>query len=106
MAVVERAPICATSILNGAFMDMLGREMPIIQPRIRRVLYWHDADQLLDFTTKDDVAAAAMDKTTPPILRIAGDTVSARDIAKAMTAATGARYRPLIIGNPGSVNPS
>ena len=35
-AFVERidcAPIKATSILNGAFMDMLGSEMPIIQPQ-------------------------------------------------------------------------
>ena len=50
MARVDEAPIKATSILNGAFLDMLGAEMPIIQPRIRRVLYWHDADQVLDFT--------------------------------------------------------
>ena len=77
MARVELAPIMATSVLNGAFMDMLGREMPIIQPRLRRVLYWHDADQLLDFTTKDDVAAyvaaVALDVSAPRILRIAGD---------------------------------
>jgi len=61
---------------------MLGAEMPIIQPSIHRVLYWSDAEQLLDFTTKDDVAAyvaaAALDETTPRILRIAGDSVSAR----------------------------
>lgn len=105
MALADLAPIKVTSILNGAFMDMLGREMPIIQPRIRRVLYWHDADQLLDFTTKDDVAAyvaaAAMDETTPRILRIAGDSVSARDIADAMTSATGNRYRPLWAGSIG-----
>lgn len=84
MAVVDQAPIKATSILNGAFMDMLGRKMPIILPRIRRVLYWHNADQLLDFTTKDDVAAyvaaAAMDE---------------------MTAVTGARYRLLWAGSLG-----
>lgn len=105
LALADRAPIKVTSILNGAFMDMLGREMPIIQPGIRRVLYWHDADQLLDFTTKDDVAAyvaaAAMDETTPRILRIAGDSVSARDIADTMTAAAGKRYRPLWAGSIG-----
>jgi uncharacterized protein YbjT (DUF2867 family) len=54
---IDAAPIQATSILNGAFLDMLGAEMPLIQPRIHRVLFWHDADQALDFTTKDDVAA-------------------------------------------------
>ncbi len=107
MARADRAPIRVTSILNGAFMDMLGREMPIIQPRIHRVLYWNDADQLLDFTTKDDVAAyvaaAAMDDTTPRILRIAGDTVSARDLAAAMTETTGECYRTLWVGSIGSL---
>ena len=52
MARADKTPIKVTSILNGAFLDMLGAEMPIIQPRIHRVLYWHDADQLLDFTTR------------------------------------------------------
>jgi uncharacterized protein YbjT (DUF2867 family) len=107
MARVDAAPIKATSILNGAFLDMLGAEMPIIQPRIHRVLYWHDADQVLDFTTKDDVAtytaAAALDDTTPRILRIAGDSVNARDIAATMSSVTGVNYRPLWAGTLGSL---
>ena len=82
MARADRAPNKATSVLNGTFMDMLGAEMPVIQPRIRRVLHWGSADQALDFTTKDDVAAfaatAAIDDAAPRILRIAGDTLSAR----------------------------
>ena len=107
MARADMAPIRVTSILNGAFLDMLGAEMPIVQPRIHRVLYWHDADQLLDFTTKDDVAAytaaAAMDGTTPRILRIAGDSVSVRDIAATLSDVTGARYRPLWAGSLGAL---
>ena len=107
MARVDRAPIQATSILNGAFMDMLGAEMPIIQPRIHRVLHWGSADQSLDFTTKDDVAAytaaAALDGATPRILRIAGGTVSTRDIARIMTEVTGERYRTLWAGSIGSL---
>jgi len=107
MARVDAAPIRATSILNGAFLDMLGAEMPIIQPRIHRVLYWHDADQILDFTSKDDVAAyaaaATLDDTAPRILRIAGDSVSARDIATTMSSVTGERYRPLWAGTLGSL---
>lgn len=105
MAIADRAPIKVTSVLNGAFMDMLGAEMPIIQPAIRRVLYWHDADQSLDFTTKDDVAAyvaeAALDGATPRILRIAGDVVSARDIARIMSEVTQTRFRPLWAGSIG-----
>ena len=37
MARADKTPIKVTSILNGAFLDMLGAEMPIIQRRIRRV---------------------------------------------------------------------
>jgi nucleoside-diphosphate-sugar epimerase len=102
--VADRAPIRVTSILNGAFMDMLGHEMPIIQPRIRRILYWHNADQPLDFTTKHDVAAyvaaAAMDEATPRF-RIAGDSVSAGEIVATMTAVTGDQYRTLWVGSIG-----
>ncbi len=86
-------------------MDMLGAEMPIIRQGIRRVLYWRDAEQLLDFTTKDDVAAytaaAALDDTTPRLLRIAGDSVGVREIAAKMTEVSGRRYRPLWAGSIG-----
>ena len=107
MARADRAPIKVTSILNGAFMDILGAEMPIIQPRIRRVIYWGNADQELDFTTKDDVAAytaaAALDRDTPRILRIAGDTVTARKIAELMSHIEERRYRILRAGSIGSM---
>ena len=108
MARLDRAPIRATSILNGAFMDMLGAEMPIIRPRLLRVLYWRDAHQPLDFTTKDDTAtytaAAALDDDAPRILRIAGDVVSAYDIADAMTSVTGRRFRTLRAGGLGALS--
>jgi nucleoside-diphosphate-sugar epimerase len=102
MARADQAPIRVTSILNGAFMDMLGVEMPIIHKRIHRVLYWRSADQPLDFTTKDDVAgytaAAAMDEAAPRILRIAGDTVTVRQIAGILTELAGTSYKPLSAG--------
>lgn len=108
MGRVDRAPITTTSILNGAFMDMLGAEMPIIQPRIRRVIYWGSADQVLDFTTKDDVAAytaaAALDATTPRLLRIAGDSITARGIAQMLSEISGERYRPLRVGGIGMLS--
>jgi hypothetical protein len=107
MSTADRAPIRVTSILSGAFMDMLGHEMPLLQPRIRRVLYWHDDDQRLDFTRKDDVAAytaaAALDPTAPRILRIAGDSASARDIASAVTTVSGRRWSTLWVGSLGSL---
>ncbi|MBJ7341536.1 NmrA family NAD(P)-binding protein [Mycolicibacterium sp.] len=105
MGRADRAPISVTSVMNGAFMDMLGAEMPIIQPRIHRVLYWGSADQPLDFTTRDDTAAftaaVALDRTTPRRLRVAGDTVSARDVAHLMTELSRQTYRPLWAGTVG-----
>lgn len=107
MARAESAPIKVTSILNGAFMDMLGAEMPIIQSRIRRILYWRDRHQLLDFTTKNNVAtytaAAALDESTPRILRIAGGSISAAGLAIAMSTVTGRRYRTLRAGGIGAL---
>ena len=108
MARVDEAPLRATSILNGAFMDMLGAEMPLIQRRLHRVLYWRSADQPLDFTTKDDVAAytaaAALDDGAPRILRIAGDSVTVRDLARMLTTLADARYKPLRAGGIGMLS--
>ena len=105
MARADRAPLRVTSVLNGAFMDMLGAEMPVIQPGISRVLYWADAAQPLDFTTKDDVAAftaaAALDDAAPRFLRIAGEALSAEELAAAMSDVTGRRYRTLYAGSAG-----
>ncbi|WP_297623952.1 hypothetical protein [Nocardioides sp.] len=102
MGRADRASIEVTSVLNGAFMELLDGDMPLTQSRIRRVLFWHDADQRLDFTTKDDVAAytaaAALDPTTPRILRIAGDSLGVRDLAGVLSETTGSTYRPLRTG--------
>jgi nucleoside-diphosphate-sugar epimerase len=96
---IDHAPIAATSILNGMFMELLVGQAPILFLKLRRVLYWHDADQLMDFTTKDDIAAytaaAAVERSAPRFLRIAGAELSARGLAKAAGEATGARFRLL-----------
>lgn len=101
----DRASIAVTSVLGGAFMDMVGREMPILLPRFDRVLHVGDADQPIDLTTKDDVAAftaaVAMDPSTPRYLRVAGDVVSARDIAAVMADVTGRPHRTLRVGGIG-----
>lgn len=108
MGRADRASIRVTSVLNGAFMDMLGAEMPIIQPRVCRVLQWGEADQLLDFTTKDDTAAyaaaAALDPDTPRILRIAGDTATVGEIAAIMSTVTRQPYRTLRVGGVGTLS--
>jgi uncharacterized protein YbjT (DUF2867 family) len=108
MVMADRAPIRVTSILNGAFMDMLGAEMPIIQKGINRVLYWRCADQKLDFTTKDNVAAftarAVLDVETPRILRISGDSLSVRQMAEQLSKVTGERYCPMWVGSLSSLS--
>ena len=94
---VDRAPIRATSILNGMFTDLLTGQAPIVLARFGRVLYWEDADQPMDFTTIDDTAAytaaAAVDASTPRDLKIAGDVVSARDIATIASDVTGRPFK-------------
>jgi hypothetical protein len=103
MGRADRAPIRVTSVLNGAFMELLGAEMPLIQSRVRRVLFWGDADQRLDFTSKDDVAAytaeVALDDAPPRLLRVAGDSLSVRDMARDLSETTGRTYRPLRAGS-------
>ena len=104
---LDRAPVRATSVLNGGFMDMLTGQMPLIQFGWRRVLYWGDADQPLDFTAMDDVAAftaiTALDDGAPRILRIAGEVVSARELAEAASEVAGGHFKTLRMGGVGSL---
>lgn len=108
METLDAAPIRATSVLNGGFIDLLAGQAPIIAAGIRRVIHFGDAHQQLDFTSKDDVAtftaAAAMDATAPRILRIAGATVSPVDLARIMTDVTGERYATLRVGSIGALS--
>jgi uncharacterized protein YbjT (DUF2867 family) len=104
---LDATEIQATSILNGAFTDMLSGQAPMILYPLRRVLFWSDPDQVLDFTTKDDTAtytaAAALDERSPRVLQIAGDQVTARTLAATMTELTGTQFRPLYAGSVGSL---
>ena len=81
---LDKTSISATTIFNGTFADMLTGQMPLVLFKLKRVIYWGDADQRMDFTTRDDRAAftasAALDPSTPPFLRIAGDQLSAREL--------------------------
>jgi len=102
---LDAAPISATSVLNGMFADLLTGQAPFIVGRIRRVVYWEDADQPMDFTTIEDTAAytaaAALDRLTPRFLRIAGDVVTARDLAEIASSVSGKRFKLLRAGDLG-----
>jgi nucleoside-diphosphate-sugar epimerase len=102
---IDRAPIAATSVLNGMFTELLAGQAPIVLYGPKRVLYWESADVPLDFTTMDDTAeftaAAALDPTTPRFLRVSGDRLTARGLVEAASDATGERFRLLRAGGLG-----
>ena len=102
---VDKAPIQATSVLNGMFMDLLKGQAPVILQGPRRVVYWGSADQPLDFTTMVDTAnftaAAALDPNTPRFLRVAGEVASIRDLQADASEATGQAYKLLRVGGLG-----
>ena len=99
---LDQAPIQATSILNGMFTDLLTGQAPVVLFGLKRVLYYGDADQPLDFTTTANTAeytaAAALDPTTPRYLRVAGEVASIRGLQQAASAATGAPFKLLRVG--------
>jgi uncharacterized protein YbjT (DUF2867 family) len=105
--VLDKAPIAATSILNGMFSDLLTGQAPVVLFPLQRVIYWGNADQLLDFTTIENTAAftaaAALDPTTPRYLRIAGDVVSARGLKEAASKATGKEFKLFRVGGLGTL---
>lgn len=94
---IDSMPIRATSILNGAFMDMLTGQMPVILSLFRRILCVGDPAQKFDFTSLDDTArytaCAAIDEDSPRWLKIAGDQLSPQDLADLMTALTDKNFR-------------
>jgi len=104
---LDATEIRATSILNGAFTDMLSGQAPMILFSRHRVLFWSDPDQMLDFTTIDDTAAytasAALDERAPRVLQIAGDQVTARTLASTMSDLSGKKFRLLYAGSVGSL---
>ncbi|WP_299756476.1 NmrA family NAD(P)-binding protein [uncultured Pontibacter sp.] len=105
---LDKAPIAATSILNGMFTDLLTGEAPIVLFSLKRVMYYGSADQPMDFTTihntADYTAAAAMDPSTPRYLRIAGDVLDAHGLKDAASKATGEEFKLFRVGGLGLLN--
>ena len=102
---VDAAPVRATSVLNGMFTDLLTGDAPMILFGRHKVLYWSSADQVLDFTTKDDVARVAalvaLDPDAPRVVEVAGSQVSARDVARTLTELTGTDFGLQFAGTTG-----
>ena len=100
---LDQAPIAATSILNGAFAELLTSRMPLIDFDAKRVSYWEDAEERMDFTTMNNTAAftaaAALDPSTPKVLRVAGDQKSARELAAVASEVTKAKFELVRLGS-------
>ena len=99
---LDPAPIQATSILNGMFTDLLTGQAPVVLFGPKRVMFYGDADQPLDFTTvantAEFTAAAALDPSTPRYLRVAGEVASIRGLQKAASEATGEPFKLFRVG--------
>jgi NmrA-like family len=105
---LNKAPIKATTIFNGAFMDLLTTDMPLILFKQKRILCWGNANQILEFTTTQNVAqyaaAVALAENTPRYLRIAGDRLSCNDFVKLLCQLTNTKFKLLRPGGIGLLN--
>lgn len=106
-AKLDASGIKWTSVLNGAFMELLvSGQIPVINESWHRIMYFGSADQKLDYTTIPDAAAytaavAADPNPTPKFLRIAGGSVNAKELAAIVTNIRGEKYTPMWIGGVG-----
>jgi nucleoside-diphosphate-sugar epimerase len=94
---LDKAPIQSTSIFNGAFMELLTNEMPMIFLKPKLILYWGDANRQWDFTTMDNTAEftarVALDSSAPRYLNVAGDQISPLEIKDLVTDLTKLKFR-------------
>jgi nucleoside-diphosphate-sugar epimerase len=105
---LEATPIKATTIFNGPFMDLLTTDMPLILFKQKRILCWGDPNQIIEFTTTNNVAdftaEIAVDDNTPRFLRIAGDRLSCNEFVKLLTELTNEKYKLFRPGGIGLLN--
>jgi nucleoside-diphosphate-sugar epimerase len=102
---LDKAPIQATTIFNGAFADLLTNEMPLILFKQKLVLYWGNANHRMGFTTINDTAIftanAALDASTPRFLTIAGDQISPKEIQTVVSEVMKKKFRLFRAGSKG-----
>ena len=101
--ILEQSSLQITSILNGVFSDMLVTVMPLILFKIKRVVYFQNPQQKIDFTTINNTAEftaqVALDDNSPRYLKIACDQLSSQDFVDLLTKLTGKKFKLLNGGN-------
>ena len=94
---LDSTSIAATSIFNGAFMELLTNEMPMLFFKQRIVLHWGSADYKWGFTTMDNTAEftarVALEAKSPRYLRVAGDLISPREVRQVVSEIASQRFR-------------
>ena len=99
---LDQTKIAATTIFNGAFMDMLTNEMPLILFKQKAIIYWGNKDRKWDFTTMDNTAeftaCVALSNVTPRYLHIAGDEISPNRVRTIMQEITGKKHKLIRTG--------
>jgi nucleoside-diphosphate-sugar epimerase len=102
---LDSTSIHATTIFNGAFMDMLTNEIPMIIFDKKLVLYWGNSDQKMGFTSVQDTATftanVAVDTSSPRYLSVAGDQISPHEIREVMNELSGEKFRLFRTGGLG-----
>ncbi len=100
---IDKAPIEATSIFNGAFADILAYSAPFIDLKNKSIGYWDNPDWKVDVTTMDDTAAyiadVAMDDSTPRKLLIAGFQISPRELQQLAEEVFGSSFNLTNLGS-------
>ena len=101
--ILDKSPIASTSVLNGAFSYMLTSVNIILDAKAKRVHYWENPDQPMDFTTvenaADFTASAALDNAAPKVLRISGSRLTARQLADTAGEVTGTEFELINLGS-------
>jgi uncharacterized protein YbjT (DUF2867 family) len=105
---LDKAGISSTSILNGAFLDLLLGPFPAFNLERRTVTYWGDPDAQLEFTKLDDIAAftalVSLDASAPRTLRIVGERISAHGLVTVAQKASGERFQLIKGGSIADLN--
>lgn len=105
---IDQAPIRATSIYCGGFMDMLTGQMPMIFFKRKLIMFWGKADHPYGMTTVANVATftahVALDSSAPRALWIAGDQPSPRYLQEVMGGLTGQKFHLIRAGGQGLLN--
>lgn len=101
---LDGSSLRGTSILCGAFMDLLALGAIAPDPKTGIFKVWGDPNQAYDFTSTDDlakyIAAVALDAEAGRVVRVAGDSKSPSELAAIFTELRG---KPVNIEPAGSL---